>query len=455
MNTLEKKYGFFTAVSMVVGIVIGSGVFKSAGDVLNAAGGNLLTAILAWLIGGMIMVISSYTFSLVAVNIEKSSGIVDYMENATGEKGGYLIAWFLNFIYYPILIGILAWLAGSISSSILNITNPHMTWVFGLLYLFMTFFLNLVSPRLAGKWQVSATVIKLIPLLLIAIVGLAVGFTNGTTIENIKIPATNAMTGSLATAVAVTAFAYEGWIIATSINSELRNAKRVLPKALVLGSITVITSYILFFIGLSGVLSNNEAIELSGSLETTVVATKRLFGSFVGSTVIVLVLISVLGTLNGLVMGGIRGMYSISIRDIGPKPEVFKKFSKNNATVNSGLLSLVLTLFWLSIWYGNFQGWWNNNFMDTSILSIVFIYGSYLFIYVNIMKSMKQLSFVNRFVAPTLASIGGLYLIYGAFMSNKLMFLYFFILVSIIMVVGIITYKKHFFRNLFSKGLKK
>jgi APA family basic amino acid/polyamine antiporter len=451
MSKLDKKYGFFTAVSMVVGIVIGSGVFKSAGDVLNAAGGNLTTAILAWLIGGMIMVVSSYTFSLVAVSIEKSSGIVDYMETATGKKGGYLIAWFLNFVYYPTLIGIITWLAGSITASILNISSPSGPWLLGLLYLFTTFLLNFISPTLSGRWQVSATIIKLIPLGLIAFVGLIVGFVNGTTIENFTIPATNASTGSLATAVAVTAFAYEGWIIATSINSELKNAKKVLPKALIIGSITVITAYILFFLGLSGVLSNNEAIELSGSLDTTVIAAKRLFGSFLGSTVVVLVLVSVLGTLNGLIMGGIRGMYSISVRDIGPKPEIFKKCSKNNATVNSGILSLVVTLFWLVIWYGNFQGWWNNNFMDTSILPIVFIYGAYIFIYIYIMRSMNQLSFINRYIIPLLASAGGLYLIYGAFMSNKLMFLYFFLIVAVIMLVGMLTYRKHSLRYIFSR----
>lgn len=56
MSTPKKKYGLFTAIAMVVGIVIGSGVFKSAGDVLAKAGGNLLIAILAWAIGGLIII---------------------------------------------------------------------------------------------------------------------------------------------------------------------------------------------------------------------------------------------------------------------------------------------------------------------------------------------------------------------------------------------------------------
>ena len=58
MDDLKKKYGFWTATAMVVGIVIGSGVFFKADDVLAASGGSLPTALLAWLIGGAIMVVT-------------------------------------------------------------------------------------------------------------------------------------------------------------------------------------------------------------------------------------------------------------------------------------------------------------------------------------------------------------------------------------------------------------
>ena len=120
MEKLSKKYGFFTAVSMVVGIVIGSGVFKSAGSVLSASGGNLKVSILAWAIGGGIMIVSAYAFSLVAVTLKENNGIADFIEDAFGEKVAYIVAWFMNFIYFPTLTGILAWLAGSVTSSILG-----------------------------------------------------------------------------------------------------------------------------------------------------------------------------------------------------------------------------------------------------------------------------------------------------------------------------------------------
>ena len=60
MRELKPKYGLFTAVSMVVGITIGSGVFFKADDVLSKTNGNLRLAILAWLIGGAIMILGGY-----------------------------------------------------------------------------------------------------------------------------------------------------------------------------------------------------------------------------------------------------------------------------------------------------------------------------------------------------------------------------------------------------------
>ena len=62
-NQLERKYGLFTAICMVVGIVIGSGVFFKAQAILEKTGGDMPLAILAWLIGGAIMLVCLITFS--------------------------------------------------------------------------------------------------------------------------------------------------------------------------------------------------------------------------------------------------------------------------------------------------------------------------------------------------------------------------------------------------------
>ncbi len=448
MSTPKKKYGLFTAIAMVVGIVIGSGVFKSAGDVLAKAGGSLPIAILAWAIGGLIIIFSTYAFSIVALKNAKDSGIISFIENLAGEKIAYLVGWFINFVYYPALVGILSWLAGSITNTLLGF-NLNLTWYLAIFYFIGTYLLNIFSPVIAGKWQVSTTSIKLIPLILIAVVGLIVGLINGTTIESFTVNATGvgiAGTG-LASAVAVTSFAYDGWITALSITQELKETKKNLSKALIGGALIIVVLYILFFIGLSGVITNNEAISLAGTLNTSVLAAKRLFGSFFGHIVSVLILISVLGTLNGLTIGAVRGMYQISVKKVGPMPETFTKLGEKDQPFASGLLSFVLTIFWGFIWFGNFKGYWGG-FMDTSVLAIVFLYGSFIIVYLDIIKNYTELNFFKRYIVPSIATIGALYLIYGAFTSNPKMFLYFGIIVLIFISIGLVTYNKKSLENI-------
>ena len=108
---LEKKYGLLTAIAMVVGIVIGSGVFFKAEKVLTATGGNLTLGILAWVVGGIIMIACAYTFAVMSTKYQYVNGIVDYAEATMGEKFGYYVGWFMALIYYPTLTSVLAWVS--------------------------------------------------------------------------------------------------------------------------------------------------------------------------------------------------------------------------------------------------------------------------------------------------------------------------------------------------------
>ena len=77
-NKLNKRYGLITAITMIVGTVIGSGVFFKAEKILNSTGGNLPIGVIAWIIGGLIMVVCAYTFATMATKYEKVNGVVDY-----------------------------------------------------------------------------------------------------------------------------------------------------------------------------------------------------------------------------------------------------------------------------------------------------------------------------------------------------------------------------------------
>ena len=432
MEQLHKKYGFWTATAMVVGIVIGSGVFFKADDVLIAAGGRLPVALLAWLIGGAIMVVTASVFSRIATRVERVNGIVDYFEAAYGSVAAYYVAWFMTIVYYPTLVSVLAWVSANYTVALFGLDQG--LWAIAVVYLLGFFLLNIYSPVLAGKWQVSATVIKLIPLGLVAVVGMITGLVSGQTMASFRETAV-AMTdgaGGLAVATLATAFAYEGWIIATSINAELRNARQTLPKALLAGTITVVAVYMIYYLGISGVLSNAEVIAAGDGAPVEVIS--MVFGRIGGTILTVFVVISCLGTLNGLIMGSARGMYAIASRNMGPAPSFFKQVSaRSDSTQHSAVLGLILSSLWLVVWYGNFAGWWNG-FMDISELPIAFLYVIYISIYVWVMRSHTDHGVGARIVAPILATMGSLYIIWGA--VQKDLFPAFLIVALIITAVG-------------------
>ena len=93
-NKLERKYGLFTAICMVVGIVIGSGVFFKAQTILQKTEGDLGLGIVAWIIGGCIMLSCILAFSVMAQKYEKVNGVVDYAEATVGSRYAYYIGWF-------------------------------------------------------------------------------------------------------------------------------------------------------------------------------------------------------------------------------------------------------------------------------------------------------------------------------------------------------------------------
>ena len=342
---LKEKYGLITAIAMVVGIVIGSGVFFKAEKVLSATGGDLPLGILAWALGGAIMVICAYTFSVMATRYSHINGIVDYAEATVGKGYAYFMGWFATFIYYPAMTSVLAWVSARYVGVLLGLDiagGPVM--VLAGLFLVGSYAVNALSPILAGKFQVATTIIKLVPLLLMAVVGTIVGLGNGMTVQNfvtVVEPVAQGKGMALFTALVATAFAYEGWIIATSINAELKNSKRNLPIALVLGTLIVAAVYILYYIGLAGGATNAEMMA-SGEAGAKL-AFENIFGQAAGVGLFVLVVISCLGTLNGLMLASTRGLYALAARGEGPRPEVFSQVDKyTNVSGNSAVAGVMI-----------------------------------------------------------------------------------------------------------------
>ena len=436
---MGKKYGLPTAICMVVGIVIGSGVFFKAEKVLQATGGNMPLGILAWLIAGAIMVACSYVFATLATHTaEKGGGLVGYAEATVGRRYAYYVGWFMAVLYTPCLVSAVAWISARYFCVLLgwDITGGACMTIAGAV-LCLDHVLNALAPRLAGRFQVSATVIKMVPLVMMAVCGSAAGLLNGRMAENFATAGAISSGGGLMASTVAVAFAYEGWILATSISGELREAERTLPRALVAGSLIVVGTYILYYIGISGAVSTQELMASGEAAAKT--AFQRVFGQAAGTAVFVLIVISCLGTLNGLTLSCCRGLYALAVRKEGPRPDLFCQVDPvTDMAPNSALASLGFSVVCLVYFYGaNVGGPWFGAFsFDTSELPIVTLYGMYVPMFIQLMRKGTDLHPFRRYVMPALALCGCGFMVYAAFASYGVTVLYYLAVFAVVMAVG-------------------
>ncbi len=438
---LEKRYGLLTAIAMVVGIVIGSGVFFKAERVLVATGGDLPLGILAWFLGGMVMVICAFNFAIMATKYEKVSGVVDYAEMLVSSKYGYFFAWFMATIYFPSMTAVVAWVSARYFGVLMgwDIVGPQVMTMAGL-FMVGSYVINALAPKLAGKLQVTTTVAKLIPLFLMAIVGTFYGMKNGILVQNFTTVAAPVTDGNpLFTAVVGTCFAYEGWICATSINAELKDAKKNLPRALTFGSAFVVLVYMLYYVGLAGAVENE--VMMAGGETGAKIAFSTVFTNAGGALLFVFVVISCLGTLNGLMMACTRGFYAIAARNEGPTPQVFNVVdSVTKMPTNSAMIGLMMAMLWLAYFYGANLApelWFGPFCFDSSELPIITIYAMYIPIFIMQMKKATDMSFAQRIVAPIFGIIASGFMVLAAIVSLGKAIIFYLILFAVIMVIGL------------------
>lgn len=440
---MQKRYGLITAISMVVGIVIGSGIFFKATKVLANNNGDMGRSLLTVGIVGAIMLICSFVFANLAGRYEKVNGVVDYAEAALGNGYAYYVAWFMTLIYYPTITSTLAWVTAQYAAILFGIPVGSMThfWI-GFAILVADGLINGYAPKLAGKLQVSATVIKLIPLVLMAVVGTVVGLGNGLTVQAF-VGATEQIAsqgGGLMGAVVAFAFAYEGWIIATSINSELHNAKRNLPLALTIGALIVVVIYMAYFTGLTGTMTTAEMIAAGDMLPEK--AFGNLFGSAAGTIVFVFIVISCLGTTNGLMMGCARGAYSLGVRGEGVAPHFFAKVDKKTGmATNSAWFGIFIAVLWYMYWHFFFiQGMGPDFFnWEPDELPIITLYAGYIPMFISVMFKSHGTGVLMRYILPVVASAGCCFMVYCAFVAYGIQAWYYLGFFAVVIAVGAVV----------------
>ena len=419
---MEKRYTLPVAIALVVGTVIGSGVFFKAEAVLVKTGGNMGIGILAFLIMGVVMIISACTFGLVAQSHEDVEGLVGYARASCGRAYGYYVGWFMAVIYYPSLVSVLSWLPARYFGVLLGWEDAVIggrTMMLAGFFMIVTYTMNALAPRLAGKFAIGTTTIKLIPLLLMAVVGTIVGLRSGMTQANFshvvtQIPFSQALFG----AVVSLAFAFEGWICATSIGPELENSKKNMPRALLIGTVIVAVVYVIYYAGLAGAVDS--AVLMESGETGAKLAFQKIFGQVGGTAVFVFVVISCWGTCNGLTMAVTRGMYDLANESGSPRLAMFKTVDPaSGMAVNSAVFGLLSSVLWLVYFYfGTILNSFGPLMFDSSELPIITLYALYIPIYIALMKR-RDLSLFRRRVMPLLAIACSCFMVFAAIYAHR------------------------------------
>ena len=282
----------------------------------------------------------------------------------------------------------------------------------------------------------------MIPLVIIAVAGFIYGDPYGAMpIET----ASKEMASSINwfAALGPIAFSYDGWVVSTSIAHEIKNSKRNLPIALIVGPIFVLAAYILYFTGISLLIGPANIIEMGdGHVNAAAI---KLFGEMGAKIILIFVIISVLGTLNGFILGFIRLPYSLALRGMFPMEEKLKKVNeKTHLPEYSAFIAFIITCVWEYINYAVQK----NNLIpnsDVSEIPIVASYVLYIILYVCVIKLYLKGEVegkIRGLVIPVLAVIGSLIIIIGG-LQNPMTMLYLGICMAVIVISLIFWSRKN------------
>lgn len=409
----QRKYSLFTTIAMIVGIVIGSGIFFKSDNVLIYTKGNVVLGILVFVVAAFSIIFGSLSFSELASRTDKAGGLITYAEIYWNKPIACAFGWFHAFVYMPTITTVVAWVVGIYGTMLFGIESTlEMQVIIGILVISALYLLNLLSYKLGGYLQNCSTIIKLIPLILIAVLGLTLGNPKPILQENMSIISTAGI-GWIA-AIGPIAFSFDGWIISTSIGHEIKDSKKNLPLALIISPIIILIMYISYFVGISTYLGPEAVMSMGDAHVNT--AAINIFGTMGAKIILTFIVISVLGTVNGLIIGHIRQPYSLAIRNMLPASNKFNSVSeKYDVPVASGILTFVINMIWMAIHYVTQKYNMLPN-SDISEISIVLNYLGFILMYIAVIRLANKgeiKSKIKGYVVPVFAILGSLFILYG------------------------------------------
>lgn len=439
MERQKERYGLFTAIAMIVGVVVGSGIFFKADDILSYTGGSIGLGVLVFCIGAISIVFGSLTLAELSIRTEKSGGVVGYYEEFVNKKVAAGFGWFQTFAYFGCMIPVVCWVTAVYTCSLFDISATLELQIgIAFMYMVLIYSMNLLSARFAGKFQGVSTVVKLIPLLGVAIAGFVLKTTAPEIPAGVEVVKASSDVGfGWFAALIPIAFSYDGWVVATTISNEVKNPKKNMPLAFLIGPLTVLAVYLLYFVGLCRLLGN-EYIMTMGN-DAVNVAGEFLFGPAGKKIMLVFVIIAVVGVANGMTIGGIRMPQALASKRMIPGSEKIEKIHpKYGISIPSVIISAITSCVWLLLHYVTTKSGILGN-GDVSEIAIVFSYMCYAILYIKVFKMTRAGVIKNKFsgyVCSVLAMIGSVLILVGGIITSPIFVPIFICICAIICMAG-------------------
>lgn len=333
----RKELTLFDSTCIIVGIIIGAGIYETAPTVAGCMGG--WTGVLGiWLVGGLLALAGALCYAELATAYPLEGGDYVYLSRAYGGLAGYLFGWSQMVVIRPGDIALMAFIFARYAQQ-LYAPFENIRPIYAAAVIVVLTVINILGVK-KGKWtQNVLTVVKVLGLLSIVVVGLAAEGPPRTGAE----PATFTM-GGLELALILVLFTFGGWNEMAYVAAEVKRPQRNIVRALVLGTVAVTVLYILVNSTFLYVLGY---AKMAASEAVAVETVASVLPKIAGRAISVLICISTLGAVNGLVFTGARISYAM-----GTERAIFRGLGRWNrrfgtpvwALVVQGCLSIVIVL---------------------------------------------------------------------------------------------------------------
>lgn len=321
---LKRDLGVWGAASIVVGTVIGSGIFLVPSAMIQAVGSPKMV-FLVWVVGGLLSIFGALSYAELASAMPEAGGEYVFLREAYGPFWGYLYGWTQMWVAKS---GSIATLATAFFYYLANF-RPDLERVFCIIplplgakggplevrygqFLAMAVILllagvNYLGVKFGGWIQIAVTATKLGLILTIVVIGLGSG--QGSAAHYLSgIPAPGGAGGFFVALVAAL-WAYDGWNNVSMVSSEIRNPQRSLPLALILGTLTVMAVYLLTNAAYFFVLP---AAQVAASSRVAADMMRQILGNRGADAVSLAAMVSIFAALNGSILSGARVPYAMA-----------------------------------------------------------------------------------------------------------------------------------------------